>query len=79
MNPVAGWNSRYYGFKIPAPSLRATMRCQLPANVLVKFTPPGQDIHAPKNMPDELFPPGVFDFLLSELAPADKTVGAIKI
>ena len=78
MNPVAGWNSRYYGFRIPAPTLRATMRCRLPANILVKFTAPGQDIQVPKNIPEELFPPGVFDFLLSEVAPADKTVAAVK-
>jgi len=79
MNPVAGWNSRYYGFKIPSATLTATMRCQLPANIVVKFTAPGQDIQALHDLPDELLPPGVFDFLLSEVALADKAVGAIKI
>ncbi|MGO9120033.1 MAG: alginate lyase family protein [Desulfomonilaceae bacterium] len=73
IGPVAGWNSRYYGFIIPAATLRATMRCELPANVLVKFTPPGQDIHALENIADEIFPPGVFDFLLSGVGPADNT------
>ncbi len=75
VDPIAGWNSRYYGFKIPAPALRAITRCQLPTNVLVKITPPGQEIHVPENMPDDLFPPGVFNFLLSGLGPADNAYG----
>ena len=75
VDPIAGWSSRYYGFKIPAPALRATTSCQLPTNVLVKITPPGQDIHIPENMADDLFPPGVFDFFLSGLASADNSDG----
>jgi hypothetical protein len=55
------------------------MRCQLPANILVKFTATGQDIQAPDDLPDALFPPEVFHFLLSEVALADKAAGATKI
>ena len=63
MNPIAGWNSRYYGFRIPSVTLRATMRCALPANILVKFAAPGQDIQIPDDLPVGLFPPGVLDYI----------------
>ena len=63
MNPVGGWNSRYYGFRIPSMTLRATMRCRLPANILVKFTAPGQDIQVPDDLTEELFPPGILDWV----------------
>jgi hypothetical protein len=68
MEPVAGWNSRYYGFRITSTTLRATMRCRLPANIVVKLTPPDQDIQVPDDLPVGLFPAGVLDFLLCELA-----------
>jgi len=65
MDPICGWYSRYYGFKIPSPTLRGKVRTQLPANVLIGIRPPGQSLELPQDLTDAIFPPGVYDFLIS--------------
>lgn len=66
MDPMAGWYSRYYGSKEPAPTLIAKMKVQLPATMLTAIKPAGKRLTLPHDLPQALLGIDMFNLLLSD-------------
>ena len=65
-DPTAGWYSRYYGAKEPAPTLMVKMKVQLPVTMLTAIKPAGKRLRLPRDVPQALLGPDMFDLLLSD-------------
>jgi len=61
LDPIAGWHSRYYGSKAPAPTLMAQMKVQLPATLLTAVKPADEKLSLPRDIPATVFAPDFSD------------------
>ncbi|MBI4963102.1 MAG: alginate lyase family protein [Desulfomonile tiedjei] len=57
MDPLAGWYSRYYGHKVPSPTVSVGMKVRLPTNLLTAIKPSGGKLTLPRDLPETLLGP----------------------
>ncbi len=77
--PMAGWYSRYYGYRIPTATLRSFMKTSLPRVMIFEIKPSGTRITLPADFGAESLPAEVITLLQStELMASTRSIGNLE-
>ncbi len=66
IHPIGGWNSRYYGHKVPACTLSARVKADLPTVALTALKPSGSSLPFPAQAIVPLIPAAAGELLLGD-------------